>query len=164
MWRRGDFSDLVKVKSKYLKVRPSDYANFELKIRRRPDNLTSISKNIHLRHHFSVFFEKAANSGSLTSRATLLDLSWNDRQLLSGDFWFLPPIDFAVITVSSWRCCIVKFFCSKLYFAIPFLSIFLLSPLPFLTKCEYAPDSKYNYFLTLFLRKCLHTLMEKRKR
>ena len=41
----------------------------------------------------------------------------------------------------SWRCCILKFYCSKLYFEILFLSIFLLSALPFLTKCEYA--SKY---------------------
>ena len=50
-------------------------AIFELKIRRRPDNLTSISQNNHLLHNFSVFFQKAANFRPLTSWATLFDLS-----------------------------------------------------------------------------------------
>ena len=92
---------------------------FWVKIRGRPDNLTCISQNNHLLHHFSVFFQKAANSGPLTSWAEF-DLSWKDRRLLSCVFWFPPPRDFAVITVFSWRCCILKFYCSKLYFEILF--------------------------------------------
>ena len=50
----------------------------------------------------------------------------------------------------------IKILCSKLYFEILFLSIFLLSALPFLTKCEYASKCTYKKSYGWNPSKCIY--------